>query len=205
MNEQDTRSNQPLRYSINQPSFYPSHHHRHHPTHQGWAGYDPQHISGLYPNEVATDFSFLPFGGGARKCIGDQFAIMETTVIMVGGWLVCLSVCVLPLSVDICAMDAAGPQWRQCVRRVCHTSLTSPSLKRTQTQAMLLRRFDFSLATTVEEVGMRTGATIHTEGGLRMRVTPRTMRPPRPAAAAVEEAVAVPVGEGGHGGCPVHH
>jgi hypothetical protein len=29
---------------------------------------------------------------------------------------------------------------------------------------MLLRRFDFTLHGTVEEVGMRTGATIHTEG-----------------------------------------
>ena len=48
-----------------------------------WAGYDPDKISGLYPNEQATDFAFLPFGGGARKCVGDQFAMMEATVTMV--------------------------------------------------------------------------------------------------------------------------
>lgn len=45
-------------------------------------GFKPEMVSGLYPNEVASDFAFLPFGGGARKCIGDQFAIMETTVIL---------------------------------------------------------------------------------------------------------------------------
>lgn len=48
---------------------------------KGWAGFDPSRSPGaLYPNEVLSDFAFLPFGGGARKCVGDQFALMESTV-----------------------------------------------------------------------------------------------------------------------------
>ncbi|CAM6007678.1 unnamed protein product [Sphagnum balticum] len=47
----------------------------------GWAGFDPTKGQGaLYPNEVMSDFSFLPFGGGPRKCVGDQFAFMESTI-----------------------------------------------------------------------------------------------------------------------------
>jgi len=50
---------------------------------KGWEGYNPEKINGLYPNEIASDFAFLPFGGGQRKCIGDQFAMMEAAVTMV--------------------------------------------------------------------------------------------------------------------------
>ena len=44
-------------------------------------GYRPEAGGGaLYPNEVASDFAFIPFGGGARKCVGDTFALFEAAV-----------------------------------------------------------------------------------------------------------------------------
>mmetsp|Transcript_414 Transcript_414/g.3121 ORF Transcript_414/g.3121 Transcript_414/m.3121 type:complete len:117 (+) Transcript_414:94-444(+) len=30
------------------------------------------------PNEKNQDFKYLPFGGGRRKCIGEQFALFES-------------------------------------------------------------------------------------------------------------------------------
>jgi len=89
---------------------------------KGWEGYNPDRVSGLYPGEIAADFAFLPFGGGSRKCVGDQFAMMESCV----------------------------------------------------TLAMLLQRYDFAFDDRGPgHVGMRTGATIHTENGLNMRVSLR--------------------------------
>jgi len=87
----------------------------------GWAGYNPELQQGLYPTETATDFAYIPFGGGIRKCVGDQFAVMESTVVL----------------------------------------------------SMLLQRFSFQLACAPEAVGMVTGATIHTKGGLPMRILKR--------------------------------
>lgn len=37
-------------------------------------------IDGPIPNEITEEFRYLPFGGGKRKCIGDQFALFESIV-----------------------------------------------------------------------------------------------------------------------------
>eukprot|EP00889_Picochlorum_renovo_P004386 jgi/Picre1/31416/NNA_006768.t1 len=87
--------------------------------------FDPDRfpIDGPMPNEVTEDYRYLPFGGGKRKCIGDQFALFESAASL----------------------------------------------------AVLMRRFDFSRPEDAPEVGMTTGATIHTTNGLYLKPTPRTI------------------------------
>jgi cytochrome P450 len=133
---------------------------------RAWAGYDPSKVgSSLFPNEISTDYAFVPFGGGGRRCLGDQFAVLEAAVGL----------------------------------------------------ARVVRRYDFSLACEglpreiedfrVGDVGMRTGATIHTGSGLWMAVQRRSeeavARDRTDAERSAPEsgdAVAAPAR-----GCPVAH
>ena len=91
------------------------------PARPDWAGYAPVPTA-LYPNEIHSDYAYMPFGAGGRKCVGDQFACMEAAV----------------------------------------------------TLAMVLRRFDLQLDIRPEDVGIYTGATIHTRNGLMMKARKRT-------------------------------
>jgi hypothetical protein len=86
-----------------------------------WSKYDsPSDM----PNERNTDYHYIPFSGGQRKCVGDRFALLESYTAM----------------------------------------------------SVLLHNFDFKLVNE-HDVGMTTGATIHTSNGMMMSYSLRQKKP----------------------------
>ena len=130
---------------------------------KGWGGYNPDKVSeySLYPNEVASDYAFLPFGAGKRKCIGDQFALIEACVTLVSN---------APRLLDWFIQRSHLHIYAYCFQS--HSHLTQYSL-----QSMIMNKFDFTLIGTPADVGMKTGATIHTMNGLNMMVSRRPEGP----------------------------
>ena len=94
-------------------------------------------LDGPNPTEGNTGYRYVPFSAGPRKCIGDQFALLEAQVIL----------------------------------------------------AALVRRFSFELVPG-REIGLTTGATIHTSNGLYMTLKERAAAPGAAPGAAAEQALA---------------
>ena len=112
----------------------------------GWKGYDPEKRAGLYPSEIASDYSFLPFGAGERKCVGDQFALLESAVTII----------MLYRRFDF-ELDMAP--------------VNPDLLAKQQAKGSTAGDIDESIA----RVGMKAAATIHTAKGLFCKVKARDM------------------------------
>ena len=133
--------------------------------------------SSLYPNEVAADFAFIPFGGGMRKCVGDQFALLEATVGLA---------MLLRWAAAVCAWASTAMllRWGDGSRRTTQSDASlsrqlrcqPPSLRQLkQTTMLCCRKFEFQFVGSAADVGMASGATIHTANGLKVRVARRKL------------------------------
>ena len=102
--------------------------------------------------QVASDFAFIPFGGGARKCVGDQFALTEAAV---------------AIAMLLRSATFGVHSWLLTLKQVSGMSLQA------ERSSPLCRRYTFRFAKGPESVGMATGATIHTANGLKVTVAQR--------------------------------
>ena len=68
-------------------------------------------LSAPIPNEFTENYRYLPFGGGLRKCIGDQFALLES--------IAALAVIMRRFDFDL---DPAGPAVGMTTGATIHTT-----------------------------------------------------------------------------------
>ncbi len=154
------------------------------------------------PNEVTTDFTYLPFGGGRRKCIGDQFAIFESVVglsmfmrryefELAPGTTVGMTT-----GTHACHMEHTMHAWPHGQLFVCISALTGCRLRSTTRCCFAKHRIaNLSDAGGVSHlcsdmcvcvcVCVCLGATIHTTNGLNVILKRRNLPPsaaqPQPA------------------------
>ena len=176
-------------------AFRPERFSKHHenPDFKGaWAGYNPElQGSALYPNEVTSDFAFIPFGVRGGRSASAHTALSGLSGSSSGPLVVGGSRLLRPASCSwLCLRPDERHRWhhpagggmRKCVGDQFALTEATVAL------AMLLRTFDFRLAATPEEIGMATGATIHTANGMRcivrLRQTPSAKAAEKQAAAA---------------------
>jgi cytochrome P450 len=127
-----------------------------------WAGYNPGSLKQTYPNEIFSDYAFLPFGGGLRKCVGDQFAMMEATA-------------TLALILQRFDVELAIPSDKVGMRTGIYIVLYYFILYKylhVYLQRLYIRNHYIYIYLYIL-VHIHVGATIHTENGLMMKIKQR--------------------------------
>jgi cytochrome P450 len=75
-------------------------------------------------------FAYIPFGGGARRCIGDEFALRETTIVLetlLRQYRFALEPGARVETAPLVTLRPAGPVPMRAIARVASETLTAPS------------------------------------------------------------------------------